>query len=155
MGKDKDIKTKQDLTQIKAPKDNKVKKVTKPKKDVKTRKDIEAKKGYKAIARFIQISPSKVQRIAKIVRRKPYSEAIAILEALPHKGARLLKKVIKSATANAIYQNKKLDEDMLYIQELQVNGGPCAKRLWRRARRRADVLLKRTSHISVIMNEIG
>lgn len=116
---------------------------------------MEAKKGYKAIARFIQISPSKVRRIANVIRKKPYSEAIAILENLPHKGARFLKKVIKSAAANAIYQNKKLDEDMLYIQELQVNDGPRMKRLWRRARRRADILLKRSSHISVIINEVG
>jgi len=116
---------------------------------------MEEKKGYKAHARFIRISPSKVRRIANNIRKKPYSEAVAILETLPHKGARILKKIVKQAASNALYNNKKLDEDMLYIRELQINEGPRMKRIWPRARRRADILLKRSSHISIIMDEIG
>ena len=116
---------------------------------------MEVKKGYSAHARYLRISPTKVRRIADNVRKKPYSEAIAVLEVLPHKGARLLKKVIQSAGANAVYANKNLDEDMLYIQELQVNVGPVMKRLWPRARGRADRLVKRSCHISVVLDEIG
>jgi large subunit ribosomal protein L22 len=115
---------------------------------------MEAKKGYSAAVRFILIAPSKVRRIAEHIRKKPYVEAMAILESLPQKGARILKKLIKSAAANAMYSNKKLDEEMLYIQELQVNDGPRMKRIWPRARRKADILLRRMSHVSVIMNEI-
>ena len=113
------------------------------------------KRGYKAHARYVLISPSKVRRVADNVRRKRYPEAIAILENLPHKGAHILKKVIQSAAANALYQNKNLDEDMLYVSELQVNEGPRMKRLWRRGRGRADVLLKRMSHVTVVVDEIG
>jgi large subunit ribosomal protein L22 len=113
------------------------------------------KKGYRALARYLLISPFKVRRIATNVRKKPYSEAIAILESMPHKGARLLKKVISSAAANALYNNKKLDEDMLFIKELQVNEGPRMKRLWPRARGRADRLLKRMTHILVVLDEVG
>jgi large subunit ribosomal protein L22 len=116
---------------------------------------MEAKKGYSAVVRFVLIAPSKVRRIAEHIRKKPYVEAIAILDTLPHKAARILQKLIKSAAANAIYNNKKLSEDMLYIQELQVNDGPRMKRIWPRARRKADVLLRRASHVSVIMNEIA
>ncbi|MBN1799090.1 MAG: 50S ribosomal protein L22 [Spirochaetales bacterium] len=116
---------------------------------------MEVKKGYKAQLKFILISPFKIRRIADKVRKKPYNEAIALLESLPHKGARILKKVIKSAAANAIYHNKKLDEDMLYIRELQINEGPRMKRIWPRARRRADILLKRFSHVFVVMDEIS
>jgi large subunit ribosomal protein L22 len=116
---------------------------------------MEVKKGYKAQARFLLISPFKVRRIADRVRRKPYSEALALLEAMPHKGARILRKIVSSAGANALYNNKKLDEDMLYIRELQVNEGPRMKRLWPRARGRADRLLKRMSHILVVVDEIG
>ena len=112
------------------------------------------KTGYRAHARYLRISASKVRRVADIVRRRPYTEAIAILDTLPHKGARLLRKVIKSAAANALYTNKKLDEEMLYIRELQVNEGPTMKRVWPRARGRADRLLKRTCHISVVLDEI-
>jgi large subunit ribosomal protein L22 len=116
---------------------------------------MEVKKGYKAQLKYQLISPHKVRRIADLVRKKPYNEAVAILESMPHKGAHLLRKLIRSAAANAIYQNKKLDEDMLYVRELQVNEGPRMKRVWPRARRRADILLKRFSHIFVVMDEIG
>ena len=115
---------------------------------------MEERTGYRAHAKYLRISASKVRRVADIVRKKPYSEAIAILDTLPHKGARLLRKVIKSAAANALYNNKKLDEEMLYISELQVNEGPTMKRVWPRARGRADRLLKRTCHISVVLDEI-
>ncbi len=116
---------------------------------------MEAKKGYKARAQMLLISPTKVRPIADHVRRKPYSEAIAILDSLPHKGAKLLRKVIQSAASNALFQNKQLDEDMLYIKELWVDEGPRMKRLWPRARGRADRLVKRMSHISVVVDEIS
>lgn len=113
------------------------------------------KSGYRATAKFLVVSPTKVRRVAEHVRRKPYSEAVAILENLPHKGAKLLKKVIDSAAANALYQNNKLDEDMLYISELLVDEGPRFKRLWIRARGRADILRKRMTHITAVVDEIA
>ena len=116
---------------------------------------MEHKKGYMAQARYLLVSPLKVRPIADNVRRKPYGEAMAILEAMPNKGAKLIRKVLASAAANAVYNNKKLDEDMLYVRELQINEGPRMKRLWARARGRADRLLKRMSHILVILDEIG
>lgn len=115
---------------------------------------MEVKKGYKAKASYLRISPTKVRRIANEIRNKRYSDVIPILENLPHKGARLLKKVIQSAAANALYNNDKLDEDMIYIRDLQVNEGPRMKRMWIRARGRADRLLKRLCHISVVLDEI-
>jgi large subunit ribosomal protein L22 len=116
---------------------------------------MEAKKGYSAHAKFLMISPTKVRPIANNVRRKPYTQALAILDGMPQRGAGFLKKVIQSAAANAIYQNKQLDEEMLYIKDLQVNEGPRMKRLWARGRGRRDLLLKRMSHISVIVDEIA
>jgi large subunit ribosomal protein L22 len=113
------------------------------------------KTGYRAEAKYLMIAPSKVRRVADNVRRKPYAEAVAILDNLPHKGARLLKKVVKSAAANALSRNKNLDEDMLFIKELLVNEGPRMKRMWLRGRGRADMLLKRMSHIIVVVDEIA
>lgn len=113
------------------------------------------KKVYKAHARYVLVSPTKIRRVADNVRMKPYPEAVAILDSLPHKGAELLKKVIVSAATNALYQNKNLDEDMLYVKELFVNEGPRLKRLWHRARGRADMLLKRMSHITAVVDEIA
>ncbi|MDR3201253.1 MAG: 50S ribosomal protein L22 [Spirochaetales bacterium] len=113
------------------------------------------KTGYRAEAKFLLISPSKVRRVADNIRRKRYTEAVALLDVLPHKGAKLLRKVIKSAAANALYLNKNLDEDTLYIRELLVNEGPRMKRMWLRGRGRADMLLKRMSHITVVVDEIS
>lgn len=113
------------------------------------------KNGYRALARYVLVSPSKVRRVANNVRRKPYPEAIALLESLPHKGARLLRKVIQSAASNAMSQNKNIDEDMLYVRELYVNEGPRMRRIWRRGRGRADLLLKRMSHITAVVDEIA
>lgn len=116
---------------------------------------MEKKSGYKATAKYILVSPTKVRRVANVIRRQPYPEAVAILENLPHKGAKLLQKVLKSAAANALYANKNLMEDMLYVSELRVDEGPRMKRIWRRGRGRADVLLKRMSHITVVVDEIA
>ncbi len=111
--------------------------------------------GFRANVPFLRISPTKVRRIADHVRRKPYVEAIALLDVLPHKGARLLRKVIQSAAANALAQNKGLDEQMLFVKELLIDGGPTMKRMWARGRGRADRLLKRSCHIFVVVDEIG
>ena len=108
--------------------------------------------GYKAVAKFVRISPFKARRVADIVRSRPYPEAVAILNNLPNKGARLVRKVIQSAAANALSNNRNLDEGMLYVSELYVNEGPRMKRLWVRGRGRADMLLKRMSHITAVVD---
>ncbi|MFO7911661.1 MAG: 50S ribosomal protein L22 [Desulfotignum sp.] len=90
---------------------------------------MEAKKGYKAQVKHLLISPKKLRPIADTIRRKPYNQAIAILETTPKRGAGLIKKVVQSAVANALYQNNKLDEDSLYISEVLINEGPRMKRV--------------------------
>ena len=112
-------------------------------------------KGFRATSRFILVSPLKVRPVADLVRRKSYPDAIALLEHMPHKGARLLYKTVKSAAGNALNQNKKLDEDMLYLKDVEVNEGPRLKRVWFRGRGRADMLLKRMCHIVVVIDEAG
>ncbi|MEM5948717.1 50S ribosomal protein L22 [Spirochaetia bacterium 38H-sp] len=109
--------------------------------------------GYRAVARYLRISPKKMRPVADLVRGKSYADSLAILENLPNKGARMLKKVISSAGANALYKNKNLDEDMLYVKELRVDEGPRLKRVWPRSRGRADLLLKRMSHVLVVLDE--
>lgn len=110
--------------------------------------------GYKAIAKYVRISPFKARSVADIVRRKSYPDAIAILNNVPNKGAGLIKKVIQSAAANALSNNRNLDEGMLFVSELYVNEGPRMKRLWVRGRGRADLLLKRMSHITAVVDRI-
>lgn len=113
------------------------------------------KTGYRATSKWLVASPFKVRPVADLVRAKPYAEAMAILENMPHKGARLIRKVVSSAAANALNKNRKLGEDMLYIKELRVDEGPRLKRIWFRARGRADMQLRRMCHISCVVDEIG
>ena len=114
---------------------------------------MEAKKGYQATAKYLLVSPTKVRPVADLVRGKEYVDVLAVLEAMPQKGAKLIHKVVRSAAANAVAQNKKLDEEMLYLKEIQVNEGPRMKRVWARSHGRRDILLKRMSHISVVLDE--
>lgn len=76
-----------------------------------------------------------------------------MLEVMPQKGAGLISKTLKSAMANALYKNKQLDEDMLYVKEIRIDEGPRLKRVWFRGRGRADQLLRRMCHITVVVDE--
>jgi len=109
--------------------------------------------GYKAITRFLLVSPSKLRPVADLVRRKPYTDAVSILENMPHKGARLIRKTVVSAASNALNQDKQLVEDMLYIKQINIDEGPRMKRVWFRGRGKADMLLKRMCHITVIVDQ--
>lgn len=114
---------------------------------------METKTGYKAVAKYLMVSPSKVRPVANLVRGKGYTEAVAILEAMPQKGSNLILKVLKSAAANALDQNKRLDEESLFVSEIRVNEGPRLKRVWARSHGKRDILLKRMSHITVVVDE--
>lgn len=111
------------------------------------------KEGYRAIAKYLLVSPTKVRPVANLVRGKSYTESVAILEAMPQKGSRLILKVLKSAGANALNRNRKLDEENLYVSEIKVDEGPRLKRVWARSHGKRDILLKRMSHITVVVDE--
>ena len=106
----------------------------------------------KAHARQIRISPQKARLVADLVRGKDVETAINTLRFMPKKGARILRKVIESAVANAS-QNDAIDVDTLYIKKLYVDGGPMLKRIMPRAQGRANRILKRSSHITVVLEE--
>jgi large subunit ribosomal protein L22 len=111
--------------------------------------------GYKAISKFILVSPYKIRPVANLIRGKLYTDAVVLLDNMPHKGAKLIGKTLKSAGANALNLDKRLDESMLQVKSVLVDDGPRMKRIWCRARGRADMLLKRMSHITVVVDEIG
>lgn len=111
--------------------------------------------GYRAVARGLPMSAKKVRPVADHLRRRAYTDAIGLLESMPHKSARLLEKVLKSAAANALYLNKQLDESSLYVKELLVDEGRREYRIWPRGRGRADRLMKRSCHISVTLDVKG
>lgn len=111
------------------------------------------KNGYRATTKYLIASPTKVRPVANVIKRKSYTDAMAILEFMPQKGARLISQTLKSAASNALNCNKQLDEDMLYIKEIRIDEGPRLKRLWCRGRGRADIQLKRMCHITVVVDE--
>jgi large subunit ribosomal protein L22 len=115
---------------------------------------MERKNSYRATTKYLIASPFKVRSVANLIRHKLYPEAISLLENMPHKGARLIRKTVKSAASNALGRNKRLVEDMLYLKEILIDEGPRLKRVWFRARGRADMLLKRMCHITVVIDEI-
>jgi large subunit ribosomal protein L22 len=112
-------------------------------------------KDYKAVTKFLLVSPHKIRPVADLIRHKPYPDALSLLESMPHKGAKLIGKTMKSAASNALSANKQLAEDMLYVKEIKIDDGPRMKRIWCRGRGRADTLLKRMSHITVTIGEAG
>ena len=103
---------------------------------------------YKAVHRHARISATKVRPLASLIRGKRVDDALAILGFQPHRGARLLEKVLKSALGNAEDQRAP-NIGGLVVVEARVDGGPMFKRLRPRARRIAQVIKKRFSHIIV------
>ncbi|HEY4544397.1 MAG TPA: 50S ribosomal protein L22 [Tissierellaceae bacterium] len=106
----------------------------------------------KAIAKYVRISPLKVGYICNEIRGKQVDEALAILQFTPKRGANELEKVLKSAIANA-ENNLSLDRENLYVKEAYANDGPHMKRWLPRARGMADTILKRSSHIGIVVEE--
>ena len=106
----------------------------------------------RAVAKNIRISPQKARLVADLVRGKPVDEALNTLSFMPKKAARIIKKVLESALANAD-QNMNLDVDSLYIKKICVDKGPMFKRWRPRAMGRAYGIKHRLSHITIILDE--
>ncbi len=103
-----------------------------------------------AIGRFIRISPLKVRILTGAIKGKPAGLSIGILKAMPQKSAKIVYKILNSAIANA-GENHDLDVDSLIVKNIIVDQGPSLKRFRARARGRGARILKRTSHITVIV----
>ena len=106
----------------------------------------------KAAANYIRISARKVRLVADNVNGKPVEQALNVLTFTPKKAARLLLKVLKSAVANA-EQNPSVDVDTLYVKRIWVDEGPTLKRWRPRAQGRAYRINKRTSHVTIVLDE--
>ena len=104
-----------------------------------------------AVAKYVRISPYKVRIVLDIIRGKGYREALAILENTPKSASDPIKKVLMSAAANAEH-NLGLTKDNLFVAECYADQGPTLKRVMPRAQGRAFRILKRTSHITVVLD---
>lgn len=106
----------------------------------------------KAVAKYIRMSPQKVRLVVDLIRGKKVQEAGNILMFTRKYAAGIVAKVLKSAVANAA-QNPDIDENTLYVKEIFVDQGPSLKRWRARAQGRAAGIKKRTSHITVVVDE--
>ena len=106
----------------------------------------------KAIAKTVRIAPRKARLVIDLIRNKSVIEADHILSNLNKEAARIIRKVLTSATANA-ENNLGLDKNNLYVKEAYVNEGQTMKRARMGSRGRVDPIKKRTSHIPAVVSE--
>ena len=105
-----------------------------------------------ATARTVRVTTRKAKLVLDLIRGKDVKEAMGILKFTPNKAARITYKVVKSAVANASH-NFQMDEDKLYVKECYANEGITLKRFMPRAKGSASPIMKRTSHITVVVAE--
>ena len=110
-------------------------------------------KNFTCRTKYIRISPDKLRRVGKLIRNKEVNYANVLLKSIPHKGAEILSKSLKSAISNCT-SNTELNSNDLYISELLIDQGPSLKRHRARARGRIFQILKRTSHIKLTVSTI-
>ena len=106
----------------------------------------------KAVARYIRMSPRKARYVADLIRGKKVEDALDVLAFTPRRASNTVSRLLKSAIANA-GQNESIDVDTLYVKKIFVDEGPMLKRFRPRAMGRAARIRKRTSHITVILDE--
>ena len=106
----------------------------------------------KAILKYVRVSPRKVRRVTNLIKGKRAGDAMLNLGFLPHKGGKLVSKVLKSAMANA-EQKKVADPESMKIARALVDQGPTMKRMMPRSMGRADIIKKRTCHITLVLEE--
>lgn len=105
-----------------------------------------------AKAKYIRMSSSKVRIVLDLIRGKNAKVACAMLENMPDAAAEVSLKVLKSAIANA-ENNKGMNGDNLFVAEAYACSGPMLKRITQRAKGSADRILKKTSHITIVLDE--
>ena len=107
----------------------------------------------KAVLRYARIAPRKARAVIDQIRGKSLAEAEGILMLSPRGASEIVYKLVESAAANA-ENNLDMARDTLYVAEIYADGGPTLKRYRPRAQGRAASILKRTSHITVILDQV-
>ncbi len=115
---------------------------------------LEIEKQARSVAKYVRVAPRKVRKMIDIVRSKNVDEALNILKFSPQAAAKIVSKVVSSAAANA-ESNYRLNRENLFVSEAYVNQGPTLKRFRHRAMGRASRIHKRTSHITIVVQERG
>ena len=105
----------------------------------------------KATAKYVRVTPRKADQVLQLIRGKRVDQATEILDFTPKHVARVIGKVVKSAVANAVAMEGKINVEQLRVKHAVAGAGPTMKRFLPRAQGRATPLLKRTSHITIVV----
>ena len=105
----------------------------------------------RAVAKYLKIGPRKMRLVLATIRNQPVDQAMIQLMHRPKKAARLAIRVLKSAIAAA--QAKKMDRNRLIVSETRADGGPSMKRMMPRSMGRADRIIKRSTHLTIVLRE--
>ena len=106
----------------------------------------------KAVLRYARITPRKARRVVDLIRGKKAGEALIALRFMPYRGSNFVEKILKSAMANAVMKKAGDPEEMI-ISKACVDQGPVMKRMEPRAMGRATKIRKRSSHITLVLDE--
>ncbi len=109
----------------------------------------------KAVARYVRVSPQKARLVVDLIRGKKINNAIATLAFTRKAVSKIIDKVLKSAVANAENtKKKKIDVDTLFVKKAYVDQAPTMKRTNAKAMGRASIIRKRSSHITIVLDEM-
>jgi large subunit ribosomal protein L22 len=107
-----------------------------------------------AISKYVRISPFKARQVTRLVQHIPVPDALALLDLSPRKAARLVGKVLRSAVANAVNDERStVSRDDLFVKEAVVGEGPTQKRFRPKARGMAGRIRRRSSHIKIVVTD--
>ena len=106
----------------------------------------------KAETKYVRMSPRKVGEVTRLIQGLTASRALEVLQVIPRKSARMIEKTLKSAIANAT-NNAKLAAESLRVKEAVANEGPRLKRWQPKARGSAGPIIKRTTHVQIVLTD--
>lgn len=107
----------------------------------------------KAIQKYARLTPRKARRVVDLIKGKRAGDALISLRFMPYRGARYVEKVLKSAMSNAEQKNANVDSEALVVSGAFVDAGSTMKRVEQRAMGRANVIRKRSCHITLVLTE--
>jgi len=105
----------------------------------------------RAVAKYVRVTPRKADQVLQLIRGKRVDQVTEILDFTPKHVAKVIGKVLKSAVANAVAMEGKINIEHLRVKEATAGAGPSLKRFLPRAQGRATPIIKRTSHITIIV----
>ncbi len=108
---------------------------------------------YKVKVRYLRIGRRKVARLLPFVKGEYVNHALSNLTVMPQMSSVVLRKAIKSGIANAIFQSRNINPDILWIKTAYVDKAPTLKRIRAASRGSADPILKRLSHITIVLSD--